>query len=79
MAEEEGRRMMACRTDIEDFTLYDDIFPGMKFERIEAKYPGGVGSSVGPASVMAPTGGIFVLVDSKSKEIFYFTAATRAA
>ena len=71
--------MMACRTDIEDFTLYDDIFLGMKFEKIEARYPGGAGFSVGPAKVMAPTDGIFVLVDSKSKDIYYFTAATKAA
>jgi hypothetical protein len=71
--------MMAYRTDIDDFTLYDDIFMGIKFERIEEKYPDGAGSSAEPATVMAPTGGIFVLVDSESNEIYYFNAATRAA
>ena len=68
---------MAYKTDILDFTIYEDIFLGMDFERIYDEYPGGAGSSVESAKVMAPLRGGFALVDSK--EIFYFIAATKAA
>ena len=35
--------MMACKTDIKDFTYYDEILLGMDFERIYDEYPGGGG------------------------------------
>ncbi len=69
--------MMAYKTDIKDFTIYGDLFLGMDFERTYDKHPGGAGSPVESAKVMAPLRGGFVLVDSK--EIFYFIAATKAA